>query len=318
MVRRAWVKAATVAALAVTALAPAALVPTGAVASPPIGLVGFSDIARTQANAAATVRVPPGSSAYVARYTLAPGTGISWRTLPGVAILSVLDGTLRVVRPNCRWTKAGAGLSSVLSPGTYLLGNGGKTPVEFVGVFVGLRKGAVPPLAAPGPKRPPAVCPVAPGWTDPTAAGLFVTDIARGAFSGPAVGAANRRQVRKGDGILALKQGRDILITTYFAAPGASSGWISHYPALTFVNRGVLSYYEQVDDGCARRGEFRPGDAFGRADGHKVLTANEGDETVVLTSVYVNIPHRGAYLPAGNHLEAIDFSEFPPLECRRL
>lgn len=312
---RARTKAAAVAATAaLTALAPVA-----ATASPPVGLVSYSDISRTQATAAAEVRVPAGSSAYIGRYTLAPGAGIGWRTMPGVAVLSVLSGTLRVVRPNCGWTKAPTGLSAVLPAGTYLFGNRGKVPVEFIGVFVNLRKGAPPPLSAPGPARAPAACKLAPQWMDATATGLLGTDVARGRFAGRAIRGDAAGHVRTGGGgSLRLKQGRDILVSTYTAQPGASSGWLSHYPAISFVNRGVLSYYEEVDSGCVKRGEFRPGDAFGRTDGGKVLTVNEGAAPVVLTTVYVNIPHRGAWIPFGNHLEAIDYTELPPLECQRL
>jgi quercetin dioxygenase-like cupin family protein len=305
------------AAVAATA-AVVALAPSAATATPPVGLVAYSDLARTQATAEAMVSVPPGSSAYVGRYTLAPGAGISWRTLPGVAVLSVLSGTLRVVRPNCSWTKAATGLAAVLPAGTYLLGNRGTKPVEFVGVFVNLKHGALPPLQAPGPKRPPAKCPVSPAWNDDAGEGLLAAEVARGRFAGQGVRDAGTGQLRTGGGALRIKQGRDILVSTSYAAPGSSSGWISHYPALTFVGQGVAGYYEKVDEGCVKRGEFRRGDAYGRADGGTNMTVNEGSETLVLTSVYVNIPHRGAWLPVGNHLEAIDFAELPPLNCGRL
>lgn len=314
---RSRVRGMAVAAAAVTALVPAALAPVPATATPPVGLVGFSDVSRTQATAAATVRVPAGSSAYIGKFTLAPGSGIGWRTMPGVAILSVLKGTLRVVRPNCAWTKAATGLSAVLPAGTYLLGNRGKGDVEFIGVFVNLRKGQAPPLSAPGPARPPAGCKIAPQWTDTTAAGLGAVDVASGRFAGPAIQGGKARVRTSTGGTLQLKQGRDILVNTFTASPGASTGWISHYPALTFVNRGVLTYYEERDNTCVRRGEFRPGDAFGRGDGGKILGVNESAGDVVLTSVYINIPHRGAWLPFGNHLEAIDFLEAPPLECTK-
>ena len=315
MSRYAWIRTAVIAATAaVTALAPSA-----ATASPPIGLIAYSDVSRTQATDPVTVRVPAGSSAYVGRYTLAPGTGLGWREMPGVAIFSALSGTLRVVRHDCSLKDAHTGMSAVFPAGQYLIGNQGPDPVEFVAVFVNLRRGAAQPLSGPALRRAPADCIVSPRWTNPAVGGLFVTDLASGRFAERALRADGSGHLRQaGGGRIALEQGHDILVSTMTAAPGASSGWTSQYPALTFVNSGRLTYYEAVDDGCVKRAVFGPGDAYGRSDGGLNMVVNEGSVPATATSVYVNIPHRGVGLPIGNHLEAIDFTQLPPLECGRL
>lgn len=116
---------------------------------------------------------------------------------------------------------------------------------------------------------------------------------------------------------LEIKAGLDVFATRYDAAPGWSSGWFAHLPAVNIMEAGELGYVEAKDGKCDESEVYRAGEAFYHPT-HRHMAVNNTQEHTILTTIYFNVPH-GESLPGpGNQLAAADFSQAPPADCPRL
>ncbi len=300
-------------ALASSAAAVAVLSVPAAVASPPVPLISrLSDLARSQVVAGGPATAPPGSDTFSASYTLAPGGGTGWRTARGTSVLAVTEGvlTLREAK-GCKSRQFEAGQAAVVPAGSYLVANGGSEPLEFAGVFLGLRAGGDRPLVDGAAVPAPAGC-----SGSARVSGVVATAPARGTMvrlseygvSVPAKGTANR---------IVVEETKDVLVAAYELQPEFSTGWVTHLPAFAVVSSGTLTYFEGQAGQCIVAAEYSAGQAYSHPGGLH-LASNEGSDPVEITVVYFNLPHggAGAVVPVlGNTLDAVDFTPLPPRDC---
>jgi hypothetical protein len=284
-------------------------VATWAFATPPTGDLKYEDYARAQTVEGASVPIVGGTTLVKGAYSVAPGGETGWRRLPGTTVLAVTKGKLMLHGgEGCAAKEYATGLAAVIPAGVYQVHNPGSEPLDFFGIFFGQPSGATKPLAE-GPTEPgPADCGgvkaagVSPSGVSvaSSAAGLFVSSYYNEGAT------------------LEIKAGEDMFATLYDAAPGWSSGWFAHYPAVNVMEAGELTYVEAKDGKCDDSEVYRAGDAFYHPR-HRHIAANEGKEHVLITTMYFNLPH-GQSLPgpAGNQLTAADFSQAPPADCPRL
>jgi quercetin dioxygenase-like cupin family protein len=280
----------------------------GAVATPPTGDLKFEDFARAQAVEGASVPITPNSSLVRGEYAVGPGGGTGWRSLPGTMVLAVTKGKLTLQGGDgCATKDYATGQAAVMPKGVYQVRNTGRDPLEFFGLFFEQTAGAPKPLAEGPTAAAPADC-----------TGVMASSVAPSGVS--LAGSAAAPFVTSfytGSATVEIKAGQDVFATHYDAAPGWSSGWFAHRPAVNIMEAGELSYVEAKGGKCDETEVYKAGEAFYHP-AHRHMAVNEGKEHTVLTTVYFDVPH-GAPLPGpGNQLAAADFSQAPPADCPRL
>lgn len=300
-----------------------ALAPTAAVASPPSGLLTWTDTARVPAVGTAKVKPVMGHGATYAAYTFEAGSSTGWRTLTGPAVLAVTGGALRITAAKgCTTTDYPAGGAAVLPAGTYLVT--AERGATVGGLVTDVAKGVADPLTA---SRIPAVkgCAAPAGSTSLLkASGVTASGAALGVFTKGGVEYL-RSDGPHGDGHadhFTVKDGQDVGITLYRFLPGFSTGWHSHYgPFVAIVTKGEIVYYEGNGSGCVESGRYKAGDAY-FADIQTQVSHNHIAETTTETEVvgvYVNMPRTAAAVPVvGQQLDSVDFTKLPGAGCPRL
>jgi len=277
-------------------------------ATPPSGMIAFTDLTRTQAVEGASVPIKIGTALVSGSYTLDPGGETGWRRLPGATILSVNKGTMTVRRAaGCSTKDYAAGQASVLPGGTYLVQNSGKEPLEFFGVFINQAVAVPKPLVEGPTAATPAGCP---GF--------------RAASAAPSGVSLTSNQVAKmvpgmfgGGAILNIKPGMDVFADYLDFYPGFSTGWLTHLPAVNIVSGGEISYVMARDGKCDTSEKYHTGQGFYHP-AHRHMAFNAGKDHMFITSMYFNLPHEPAAPVIGNTITAVDFTQAPPMDCPRL
>jgi hypothetical protein len=298
-------KPAIAAAIAVVT---AVLPMTVASATPPTGDITFQDYARAQTQESAVVPIRVGATIATGSYSVDGGGNTGWHRLPGTMVLSVIKGKLTVrSAEGCTAKEYGAGQAAVVAAGLHRIDNPGAEPLQFFGLFFEQTAGAPKPLAEGPAEAAPGNCADVAGLESGSSrSGVSLTV--------PAAGQIVELYAHNAE--LTIPAGKDAFATYYDFGPGASSGWLSHRPAVNIVHSGELVYYEGRDGQCVKTETYRPGMAFYHP-AHRHLAAAEGSEHMRLTTVYFDLPHETPLLPAvGNQTTAVDFTQLPPEECR--
>jgi quercetin dioxygenase-like cupin family protein len=278
-----------------------------AVATPPTGDLKWEDLARAQTVEGATVPITPYTALVRGQYSIAPGGGTGWRALPGTTVLAVTKGKLTLQGGDgCAAKEYNTGQAAVVPKGVYQVRNTGTDPLEVFGLFFEQADGGPQPLSEGPTEAAPADCPgVMAAAAVPS--GVSLADSAAAPF-------VSRYYSRTS---LEIKAGQDVFATHYDAAPGWSSGWFAHQPAVNIMEAGELGYVEAKNGKCDESEVYRAGEAFYHPT-HRHMAVNNTKEHTVLTTIYFNVPH-GESLPGpGNQLAAADFSQAPPADCPRL
>ena len=281
---------------------------TAAFATPPTGDVKFRDVARAQAMEGGTQAIIAGTDLASGEYSVAPGGETGWRQLPGTMVLAVTKGKLTLHGgEGCATKEYAAGQAAVAKAGTYRVHNAGNEPVQFFGVFFDQAPGGAKPLTEGPTASAPANC------TGVLAAGASPTGVS---LNSPAAGTFPGKYYSL-NGTLDIEGGKDVYASFLDIAPGWSSGWLSHRPAVNIVTKGELSYVEAKDGKCDESESYRAGQAFYHP-AHRHMAFNKGDEPVHLWTMYFNLPHDTPLPVIGNTITAVDFTQLPPAECPRL
>jgi hypothetical protein len=279
-----------------------------AFATPPTGDLKFEDFARAQIVEGAMVPITANTALVRGEYSIAPAGVTGWRRLPGTMVLAVTKGKLMLHGgEGCAAKDYGAGKAAVVPAGVYEVHNAGNEPLQFFGLFFGQTAGAPQPLSDGPTEAAPANC------TGVMATGVVPSGVS---LAGSAAAPFVSKYYSHG-ATLEIKAGQDVFATHYDAAPGWSSGWFAHNPAVNIMEAGELTYVEAKGGKCDDSEVYRAGEAFYHPT-HRHMAVNNGKEHTVLTTIYFNVPH-GESLPGpGNHLAAADFSQAPPADCPRL
>ena len=286
-----------------------------AVATPPHGVAVIDNVARGPAMGSATVTVKPGTEAYVGSYTLAAGSSSGWRAQPGLSMLAVRAGTIRVTGgQGCAATGYSAPDVAILRAGTFRVENAGSTPAEFVGYFDNLKKGAPQPLVEAAAKAPKGC---ASGTYESTSTGLSGEELAHGHFAPIPARAGNSHVAPAGR--LTVPAGSDILMLAATVAPGTSTGWYRHAPGIAFLTTGEMQTYEATDSGCAKVEENHAGEAVSHAHHDNHFSTFVGSEPAEVVLVFWGMGNNRMPLPGIAHFaEAYDFTPMPPAGCTML
>ena len=87
---------------------------------------------------------------------------------------------------------------------------------------------------------------------------------------------------------------KDVVISQFTIAPGASTGWHVHPgPTFVIVTAGTLTRYEGSDPSCTGVA-YGPNAGFVEAPGDVHIARHEGTTTVVGMAAYLNVPIGGA------------------------
>ena len=276
-------------------------------ATPPSGMIDFTDLTRAQAMESASVPIQIGTALVSGSYALDAGGQTGWRRLPGTTILSVNKGSMTVRRAaGCATKEYAAGQAAVLPPGVYLVQNSGQKGLEFYGMFINQTPTVQKPLVAGPTAAAPAGCAGFSAASAPSGVSLSkpaATTMVPGMFGGGAV--------------LDIKAGKDVFADFVDFHPGFSTGWISHLPSVNLVTRGEISYVMARDGKCDTSEKYHAGQGFYHP-AHRHMSFNEGKDDMWLTSMYFNLPHEPAAPVIGNTITAVDFTQAPPLDCPRL
>lgn len=277
-------------------------------ATPPTGDISYKDYARAQTVEDANVPIKAGTAFMTGSYLMVPGGETGWRRLPGPMVLAVIKGNLTLHGgEGCAAKDYSAGQAGVLPAGTYRVHNAGNEPLDFFGLFFDHAPGAPKPLAEGPAENAPANCSGVSGLAAGTSpSGVSVTT--------PAVGNVVDLAYTH-NATLVAKGGLDMFATFYDFGPGASSGWLSHRPAVNIVQGGELAYYEGRDGKCVKTETYYPGQAFYHP-AHRHMAVSEGKDHLLLTTVYFDLPHDTPLPAIGNQTTAVDFTQAPPEECK--
>lgn len=289
---------------------------TPAAATPPLGFATFDNIARGPAAGGATVNVAPGTGAYLGSYVLEPGASTGWRAQPGVSLLALTSGSVRVVQAKgCATREYSAPEVAVLPAGTVHVANTGGQAAEFVGYFDGLKKAIGKPLVEGRAAAAPAACDQ-PAYRA-AAAGVTTAELGSGVW----------REIseERGHSHIAtarskVPDGADILMEVIDnIAPGTSSGWYRHSPGIAFLARGKSETWAATETGCAKIEENLAGDAVSHVHHDLHLTAVPADsEPATFVALYWGMgTDRTAKPGILNFAEANDFTPMPPPGCTK-
>jgi quercetin dioxygenase-like cupin family protein len=278
-----------------------------AFATPPTGDAKFTDYARVQAADSATVPIHGGTNLAMGLYSIAAGGETGWRSLPGEMVLLVTKGKLMLHGgEGCATKEYPTGQAALVPAGTYLVHNGASEPLEFFGGFFDQPAGAPKPLVDGPTVAAPAGC-----------TGVMATAVPTGvSLNSPRVGTVSTAFYSH-QATLDVKQGLDLYAGTYDFAPGWSSGWISHHPAINIVEAGTLGYVEAKNGKCDESEEYHAGQAFYHP-AHRHMAYTKGSEHLLLTTIYFDLPHDTPLPVIGNTITAVDFTQAPPGDCMRL
>jgi quercetin dioxygenase-like cupin family protein len=278
-----------------------------AFATPPTGDAKFTDYARVQAADSGSVPINGGTSLAIGLYSIAAGGKTGWRSVPGPMVLAVTKGKLMLHGgEGCATKEYAAGQGATVPAGTYLVHNAGSEPLEFVGAFFDQPAGTPKPLAD-GPTAPaPAGC-----------TGVMATAAPSGVSLNHPLAGTVSTAFYSHQATLDVQSGKDMYAGTYDFAPGWSSGWISHRPAINIVEAGTLGYIEAKDGKCNDSEYYTAGQAFYHP-AHRHMAYTKGSEHVLLTSIFFDLPHDTPLPVIGNTITAVDFTQAPPADCMRL
>ena len=278
-----------------------------ALATPPTGEFKYQDYARVQVVGSAAVPITGGSTLMSGLYSVAPGGESGWRRLPGTMVLAVTKGKLLLhASEGCSAKDYAAGQAAVVPAGVYRVHNPGSEPLEFFGLFFDQTAGAPKPLAEGPTEAGPSNCSGIKAAGAPS--GVSLNSPAAGAFV---------NSFYSSNATLDVKGGQDVFATHYEFAPGASTGWVSHRPAVNIIERGELTVVEARDGKCDESEVYTAGQAYYHP-AHRHMGINKGKEPLVVTAVYFNLPHQTPLPAIGNQTDAVDFTQAPPAECPRL
>jgi quercetin dioxygenase-like cupin family protein len=285
-----------------------------ATATPPHGVAVFDNHARGTAVGSAVATITPGSDAYVGSYAMEPGSTAGWRAQPGIAILSVTQGTIRVVQAKgCVTREYKSGEAAVLPAGTVHVSTGGAA-AKFVGYFDNLAKSTSRPLADGAEAKAPKDCAAGRAYRA-ASTGLSAVDIARGTFASLPAGHHDAYEARR----LEVPEGGDVAMVGIIAAPGTSTGWYRHSAGLAIITKGRLDVYQATESGCAKVEEGHAGEAVSHAHHDLHLSAVGGTEPLEAFLLYWGMGNNKTPAPVvGNFLEANDFTPLPPNGCTTL
>ncbi|HEY2832176.1 MAG TPA: hypothetical protein VGJ14_07105 [Sporichthyaceae bacterium] len=292
----------------VTTVVSMSILSTGvARATPPIGGVAFTDLARVQIVDGASVPIKLGTALLSGVYSLGSGGQTGWRRLSGTTVLAATKGTLTVHKADgCGTKDYAAGQAGVVPAGTYLIENSGSDPLEFYGVFINQAANAPKPLIG----GPAAAAPACNGFRAASAAPTGVS------VSHPEVSTMVPGMFGRG-AVLDIPAGKDMYAGFLDFSPGFRSGWITHFPQVSIVSGGVLTYVMARDGKCDTSDTYRSGQGFYHP-AHRHMALNDGKDHVLLTSIYFGLPHDTPVPVIGNTITANDFTQAPPADCPRL
>ena len=298
-----------------------------AFATPPTGDLKYTDLYRAQLTDSASVPIVGGSVLMQAAYDVIGGGQTGWRRLPGTSVFSVTSGKLMVHGgEDCGAKEYAAGQAAVLPAGVYQFhnpadANADDGQVSFWGLFFQIAPGDPEPLVAGPAQEAPASCSGVSGLGVGSApSGVTVEGKGAGTFV-DTYGKSHDHHAGHDAGdpnTVKIEAGKDIFATLYDAAPGWSSGWFQHIPAVNIMHKGDLRYYEGRDGECVKTETYHQGESFYHPT-HNHMATNEGKEHVLITSIYIGMPHDDNPTPVvGNQATAADFSQPPPEGCSRL
>ncbi len=279
-----------------------------AFATPPSGDIKFEDWARVQSVDAATIPINAGFDLVSGQYSIASGGQTGWRELPGTMILLVTKGTMMLHGgEGCAAKELATGKGTVVGGGVYSVHNAGKEQLDFFGMFLKQAPGSPQPLSEGPTVAAPAGC------SGALAAEPGATSVS---LKTPAAGTFVDAHYTAHHSDFEVKKDLDALATHYDFGPGASTGWISHLPALNIVEEGELGYVEAKDGKCDESETYTAGDAFYHPP-HRHIAYNRGQSRLKLTVVFFNLPHNTPLPVIGNQTTAVDFTQAPPADCVR-
>lgn len=289
-----------------------------AAATPPYGLFTAADtVHRGPAVGAATVNVKPGTTAYLGSYSLAPGSTAGWRAQPGLSLLALKSGSLKVVQAKgCEVRAYTAPEVAVIPAGIVHVGNTGEEAAEFVGYFDGLGKGAGRPLVDGGAGTAPRGCSAA--TFQAASVGVAAAEIASGVFAPihQTQGHSHIAQARA-----KVPDGADITMIHFKGmTPGTVSGWYRHAPGMAFLVKGRFETYTATENGCAKVEEYTAGEAISHVhhDLHYTAVPADTAETTEFVIVYWGMANNRNPQPGlVDFAEANDFSPMPPPGCTK-
>ncbi|MGQ0466422.1 MAG: hypothetical protein ACT4QG_13995 [Sporichthyaceae bacterium] len=285
-----------------------------ALATPPHGVATFDNVARGPAVGAATASVAPGTGAYMGTYTLTPGSSTGWRTQPGMTVLAVTSGTVKVVSAaGCAAREYAAPEVAVLPAGTLHVSNTASSNAALIGYFDGLGTTTGRPLLEGKAAKAPAGC--ASGSHRAAAAGVSATDLGQGLWGKIGTGPAHSHIAAARSKV---PDGADVLIVNIDnVLPGTSTGWYRHSPGIAFQLKGTSETYVATDTGCAKVEENVAGDAVSHVhhDLHLVRVPENSEPATFLTMYWGMGADRTGKPGLLNFAEANDFTPFLPPGC---
>lgn len=286
---------------------------TGAGALVPSGVFIYEDHGRAKATEAAVLTVSPGGQLVIESSTLAPSAG--WKDYDGPAVFVIATGTLAIRSASgCTTQEYAAGQAAVVPAGRHLLTNAGDEPVAFTAAFLGVAVDRATPFPDGAESDSSTGCV---GGLQAATSGASSAGSSRGVFVGPDA-YRNSAHAHHAGGI-EVEPDTDILVSSYRAQPHASTGWMTHRPALGIVTKGIVTYYEGRDGRCVKSGEFTAGQAYVHASPVTHMAVNEGPDVFEGIYVYFNLRHNARPLPlVGHQTDAIDFTALPPQDCPRV
>ncbi|MGQ0466911.1 MAG: hypothetical protein ACT4QG_16520 [Sporichthyaceae bacterium] len=281
-----------------------------ATATPPYGFATMENVVRGPAVGGATVNVAPGTGAYLGSYALQAGSSTGWRSQPGVSLLALTSGTVRVVQAKgCAAREYTAPDVAVLPAGTIHVG--AKDNAEFVGYFDGLPKSIGTPLVDGPAAQTPAGC----AGVGTASVGVATTALGSGVWRPIAKERAHGHVAAARSKI---PDGADVLMLVIDnVLPGTSTGWYRHAPGIAFQTRGTSETWAATDSGCAKIEENVAGDAVSHVHHDLHLTrVPENSEPATFVGVYWGMANDRSAKPALlNFAEAYDFTPMPPPGC---
>ncbi|HEV3364468.1 MAG TPA: hypothetical protein VG795_10085 [Acidimicrobiia bacterium] len=298
-----------------------------AFATPPSGDLKYTDLYRAQFTDSASVPIVGGTVLMQAAYDIESGGQTGWRRLPGTAVFSVGLGKLMIHGgEGCAAKEYAPGQAAVLPAGVYQFHNPAAEGTEdgqvsFWGLFFQMAPDAAEPLVDGPPQDAPATCSGVSGQAVSAPSGVHVKGKSAGTFVnsyGDSHAHHAGHDASHDPNTVTIEAGKDIFATLYDAAPGWSSGWFQHVPAVNIMHKGDLTYYEGRDGQCVKTETYHAGESFYHPT-HNHMAVNEGKEHVLITSIYIGMPHDEKPPPVvGNQAGAADFSQPPPEGCSRL
>ena len=244
-------------------------------------MVVATPIARATFGGAINTGQVAGRQSVIQQLMIAPGGHTGWHTHPGVTVILVQAGTLRVYSDACAPTVTEANRGTLEAGGhVQLARNEGTLPLLLTVVYFDVPVGAA--------VRSDAATPACAVGTDannlpegPAGSGI--------SFNVPS-GILQRATFAAASTITSGAE-RDVLVQQVTIGPGGHSGWHSHPGAsVVYLESGALSIYGA---NCVKQ-SYTAGQGFVEPGDHLTLARNEGAAPAVLRVVFFNVPVAGS------------------------